>query len=243
MNKKYMYLKDYIVVETDEGLEKRKKSNNIIEILKSENNIEEIKNFSNNFTSFEYILNHILDNYIDKAITVAMIIALLITFIAAITNVLPVAIALLVIGVTTALATTASSLVALKDSIKVHREVGDKQKEILNSELEKENKKIKKLVREAKIYKQYDLDKIDKIQKIDRTELITELKRKLELITEYQLNKNEYLKLLKNDALTNHFENNKYSEFDIEFLQMLIQEDLKIDNENKKQKTLKLEKK
>jgi len=43
MNKEIIESENFITVSTDKGLQKRERTNNIIEILKAENNIEEIE--------------------------------------------------------------------------------------------------------------------------------------------------------------------------------------------------------
>ena len=63
------------------------------------------------------------------------------------------------------------------------------------------------------------------------------------MIKEYQLNKEEYIEYSKDHFISIKLKDKGYSESDINFIQTLIKEDLKLEKENKKQKTLNLKRK
>jgi len=141
----------------------------------------------------------------------------------------------------TSLATVfVSEDLTLKQMEKIWKNIKIKKEGVLNKELIDKKEKLKELNKSAVVDKSYDISKIGQIQKIERTKLIDNLKRKLELIADYQLIKKELIEYSKDHFTSPKLRDMGYSENDIEFIQMLMEEDIK---EEEKQKTLKLEKK
>ena len=91
MNKEYIYNQDYVVVNTDKGLEKREKINNIVKILETENNIEEIetkKEFEDNY-SYKEIKETISAKNSKKLMSFSLPISIIITIILVLCNIFP----------------------------------------------------------------------------------------------------------------------------------------------------------
>lgn len=245
MNNEYVYTKDYIIVGTDNGLEKRKNTSNILDILEVENNIEEIVELKvdvsdehakerSNLIEKIYVKNHLLSS---GSITV------IITILMSIIYNIPTAMVLLpTVFLSASVVYCLCSPLLIKKASKLQNSIKAKQQEILENELENETQKLKQLNKESKVVIEKDLTKMNNIFEIERTELIDDLKRKLELIKDYQLNKEEYIEYSKDHFISIKLRNKGYSENDINFIQTLIKEDLKLEKDNKKQKTLKLKK-
>ena len=117
--------------------------------------------------------------------------------------------------------------------------IHEKANEMVTDKLEKEKQKLEQLNKESTILEKNDFGFIDKSIKINKSELIKDLKRKLELIKDYELNKKRYIKLIKKDSLITNLKNNGYSGKDITFLYSLIKNDC---DEKTGEKTFKLKK-
>ena len=249
MNNEYIYTKDYIIVETDNGLEKRKNTSNISKILEVENNIEEIqklksRNNNDEILNYKNILDYNTKQFFKKFFGITLP---LILFIAIITSIVSnINIALLILPM---LLCGDGILVLLCTPFNIHKSHKDINNiskctdKLLSEQLQKQKEKLKKLSNESKEVSQNNLDISNETKKINRTELIDNLKRKLELIKDYQLNKKKYIEYSKDHFISIKLKDKGYSESDINFIQTLIKEDLKLEKENKKQKTLNLKRK
>lgn len=241
MNKELIYTQDGVVVNTDNGLEKRDDNNNIEEILITENNIEEIENKINDLkdgivganykklletTSLKYIKNF-LEISIPASILVFILAYTCFSLSAAI-NTLPI-IALTLIpgcGISSILATTKVN--------KLHNIYSKRQLNLLENELENQKQKLNELNSKKIINNNCYNSKIGKTKKIDRSKLIEDLKIKLKLIEEYQPNSKQYVEYAKDHFISIKLKDMGYSESDVNFIQELIEEDTKNENYQKK---------
>lgn len=231
MNKEYIQTTDQIIVSTDIGLQKRERLNNTKEILETENNIEEIENIQNNiqeanFFNYKSILDFFTNKYIKKIITISLPIILIIVF-GTILSTNPyislLTVPTIIIG--GVIPTTLSSFFAMYKAKKTTNLIHEKANEMVTENLEKEKQKLEQLNKESTILEKKDFGFIDKSIKINKSELIKDLKRKLELIKDYELNKKRYIKLIKKNSLITNLKNNGYSGKDITFLYSLIKND------------------
>lgn len=246
MNKEMIESENFVTVLNDNCLNKRERTNNIIEILKTENNIEELEeiNKQKNYLNFVEVFDNILTQYINKLMSLTLPISLIIAVIISVLQILPFLAAILGIPVLSSMFTLfISAQLSTKKTNRIFNDIKLKQEKLLNNELDKQKQNLKELNEKAISDKSYDVDIIGKVQKIEKTELIDNLKRKLELIKDYELKKKEYIEYSKDYFISPKLRDNGYSESDINFMQMLMKEDLKLEKENKTQKTLKLEKK
>lgn len=241
MNKEMIESENFVTVSTDKGLEKRKRTNNIMEILKTENNIEEIENLECSFYKTN-IQDYIITKYVKNITKVGLSITTIIALIGLSVNPPLSSIYILFSGL---LLTFSGQIVGVfvgtKKADKIKNKVTGKEINLLDKTINAEREKLNKLEETAVINKTYDVGIIGKVQKIERTKLIDDLKRKLELITDYQLMKNDLIEYSKDHFTSPKLRDMGYSEGDVEFIQMLMKQDIKLENE--KPKTLKLEKK
>lgn len=237
MNKEYIRSENSIIVTTDKGLEERENLDNISKILKTENNIEEIENLKvqiKNTKLFDCIPPR-LSKVLIAVLTPALIITILAIMIGNITSLMVLPILFSSIGVGT--------LLTNKKLKKIDKIATKKSENLLNDELQYQNKRLKTLNKESKISEYNNSEAIDTPVQIEKDKLIDILKRKLELIVDYQSNKKDYLKLSKEKNLFKVLTNRGYSPFEMMFIDELIYNDLVEQNNNKNIKTLKLEKK
>ena len=239
MNKEYEIKDDKLVIIDDKGVQtERNITNNFKEILLTENNIEEIENF-NNYTNFNEIFNNISKQNLKNLVLITLPISVIIAIILSCIQSIPIYATLLQIPtVVSAITFFVSDRLSMKEAKELFKEIKTKQESIVDDELTTQKEKLNELNKNSIIQKSNN--KIEK-EKINKSELINNLKRKLELIKEYQLNKDEYLEYSKDHFISIKLKNKGYSESDVEFIQMLIKEDLELEIEH--QKTLKLEKK
>ena len=244
MNKEYIYNQDYVVVNTDKGLEKREKINNIVKILETENNIEEIetkKEFEDNY-SYKEIKENISIKNSKKFISFSLPISIIITIILVLFNIFPLSV-LGILGLpllTTITTQLISEILTSNQTEKMYNKIKIKRDEILHEELINQKEKLKELNNTTILDNSYDIGKIGKIKKCERSKLIDDLKMKLELITDYQLMKDDLIEFSKDHFTSIKLKDMGYSENEVDFIQMLMEQDIK---EEKNQKTLKLTKK
>lgn len=98
--------------------------------------------------------------------------------------------------------------------------------EELKQELEKENEKFKSLKASAK----NKIVESSEIKEIPKSEIIENLKRKKDLITNYFNHRKKYISSYKDNTLDDLFKLHNYSESDIKLVKSLIEEDLKNEN-------------
>ena len=250
MNKEYIQSGNEFIIGTDKGLKKVERVNNMTEILETENNIEEIENIEKQikdgkFFSYKHILNFVTNKFLKKLFGITSPIIIIITIITAIIiSNISIAIAFIPIlfsGV--CIVSLLGSIISIFKSEKLNDKIEKNANELLKDELQQQNEKLNQLNKESKILADYDLGIMDKTVKIERSKLIDDLKRKLDLIQDYQLNQRKYLKLKKECKLFKELKNKGYSYNDIEFITELALNDLNEENTMQKTKTLKLEKK
>lgn len=239
MNKEMIESENFVTVSTDKGLKKRKRTNNIIEILKIENNIEEIENLEYDFYK-KSIQDYIITKYVKNITKVGLSITIIISLIGLAINPFSALYSLLTGFLLTFSGQIVGVFVGSKKATKIKNKVIEKENNLLNKTINSEKEKLKNLEERATINKTYNIGIIGKVQKIERTTLIDDLKRKLELIVHYQLMKKDLIEYSKNHFISIKLRNMGYSESDVNFIEMLLEEDIK---EEEKQKTLKLEKK
>ena len=102
----------------------------------------------------------------------------------------------------------------------------------LQEELEKENKKLKTL---KKIAKNKIVD-YTAIKEVPKSEIISNLEFKKDLIEDYIKNRKKYISSYKEGTLNFLLYSNIYNQKDIDFIKYLIEEDLKNENVNCKKK-------
>ena len=139
------------------------------------------------------------------------------------------------------LAANVVTTLKLPKNIKIIKHIEKSADALLNYELEYQKQIEKILHMESKTLPKYDLGILGETIKINRTKQMEDLKRKLQLIATYELMKKDLIKF-SNDylVLLTALKNAGYSENDINFIYILIKQDIE---ENEKAKTLKLEKK
>lgn len=247
MNKEYIQSGETFIVSTDKGLKKVKRLDNMIEILETENNIEEIENLkkkNDNEEIFNYknILSSALKRFFKKFFSITLPIIAITTIVISIVNNVYVALVTLPLLLSgDALLLLLSSPFHMYKTDKIINKMSKRVNDLLDDELEKENQKIKELKKGSKILPSNDLGILGETIKINRTELIEKLKNKLEIISAYQLMKKDLMKFSKDYLLlSKKLEDMGYSESDVNFIYELMKQDIK---EKEKAKTLKLEKK
>lgn len=239
MNKEMIESENFVTVCTNKGLQKRERTNNIMEILKTENNIEEIENLECSFYKKniqDYIITKYLKNITKVGLSITMIIALIGLGVNPLLSVYMLFAGLLLIFS----GQMVGIFVGVKKADKIKNKVTGKEINLMDKTINAEREKLNKLKETATINKTYDIGIIGKVQKIERTELIDDLKRKFQLITEYQLNSEKYIEYSKDYFISPKLIDMGYSESDVNFIQMLIEQDIKLEDE--KQKTLNLKK-
>lgn len=233
MNKEFTYSNNEIIISTETGLKKTEVVDNIEEILTTQNNIEEMENIKEDikkeeFFSYRHISDCITLKVFKKLFKITIPIAILITILIAVITDPYMALAcspLIISGLVLLTIMTMPAINLLET--KIEKKILHKSDKILNEELEKEYKKLEQLNKVSKITNNQNPDIENKIVKINRTDLLKDLRRKLELIEDYQLNKNIYIKYYEKGLLSTYLINKNYSASDILFIQMLVEEDLK----------------
>lgn len=236
MNKEY--IKDYrkVIVKTDKGVETREKTDNIVDVLETENNIEEIKNLKNLVKKGKFSNLITNTNFIMKKRVLKTILNIVLPILLGVAILEIIGGTLLAMESLLWLSIAGSALIALKiGKHKMDAEIATenaikKQSKLVDTELKNQHAKLKELVKNAKIDKYFTTSGIGKVKKINKTDLLKNLKRKLELINFYELNKDGFI-------LTKINEGN-FSDNEKEFLKnLIIQEE--IEKENKKTKIFK----
>lgn len=240
MNKELIYTKDYVVVNTDNGLIKRDNNDDIEKILKVENNIEEINNYSNKLTNTQDIVDFSMNRNFAKDLKIVVPISFVLGIILGSLNIFPFFASVVGIPVFSSLATMfAVELKALKDCHKHIKTINLKQNQTINNELENQKEKLKDLNERKVINENIDTNNLDVVKKIEKTDVIDNLKRKLKLIVYYEIIKEKNLVNNNIDNILKNLECFDLTNEDIVFLQELIDNDLKENIENESQKTLK----
>ena len=247
MNKEYIQVGDSFVVSTDQGLKKAKRLDNMTEILETENNIEEIENLkekNNNAELYDIeIVCKISDRKFLKAISIA---AFIITSIVGLSTIIlsniNLAILFSLVSISSfILAANIASTLNLPKNIKRVENMEEQAHILLDKELENQKEKMIELKKESKVLPSNDLGILDETKKIEKSKLIENLKRKLEIIKDYQFIKKDIIKFSNDPLLLSLIlEDMGYSESDISFISELINQDTE---ENEKAKSLKLAKK
>lgn len=247
MNKEYIQVGDSFVVSTDQGLKKAKRLDNMTEILEIENNIEEIENLKKqnekqelyNFKSItKYADRKFFRNFYTIAIPISIMVGISTAILANIN--LAILTSLMALGGSIFVANTVSTFSLYKNITRI--ETMEEQADILlESELENQKQKEKTLHIDAKVLEKNDLGILNETKKIEKSKFIENLKRKLEIIKDYQFIKKDIIKFSNDPLLLSLIlEDMGYSESDISFISELIKQDIE---ENEKAKTLKLAKK
>ena len=236
MNKEYVKDHRKVIVLSDNGVETREKTDNIVDVLETENNIEEIQALKplvkkSYFTNLKNNKDFFVKKELFKTVTYLAL------FIAFITTLL-----MEVVGVFPALhgfcwCTLCSGLITMLKIAQLETKaematdaIIKRQDKLVSIELQNQHAKLKELVKNARIDKSFIPSEIGIVRKINNTELLKNLKRKLELINFYELNKEGFI-------LTKINEGN-FSDSEKEFLKSLIIEDMK-EQEKKKTKIFK----
>lgn len=239
MNKEYTQMGDMVVISTDEGLKKKEILSNMTEILETENNIEEMRLIQDKIENrelFNYknILERLIIKIGNKACAIGYPVALIFNIIAAMTgNWYLVAILLPTMLIGPSIVTP---IIASIKASKTYNLIHVKANEIVEKVLKDEKKKLEQLNKEAVIIQKNDLGMLNETIKITKTKSIKNLKFRLNLIGDYELNKKKF---------TNYYENNKlcsklYSKGYTKDSILVIEEFVKNDTEQKcKVKTLK----
>lgn len=246
MNREIIESENFVTVCTDKGLDKRKKTNNIFKILETENNIEEIQSKIDDLkygivrADFKKLLETFSLKYIKIFLSMSIPVAILFFILAyacfnlsSAINTLPISAFILIPG-----CKCISFIVATIKANKLYNIYSKRQLNLLSVELENQKQNLKELYEEAIIDKSYDVDKIGKIQKVKRTDLINNLKRKLELIEDYQFMKKELIKYSEDHFISTRLLDAGYSESDINFIHQLLEEDKKVETKNEIHKSL-----
>lgn len=246
MNKEYIQTGETFIISTDKGLKKRKRLNNTTEILETENNIEEMEIIQDKiknrlFFDYKSILDFFTKNNIFKISGICLTIGVLMLLGIIMSN-NPILLALFIpavilTGISPAIITAILSTVK---SEKLNDTIHKKADKIIDKELEKEKQKLEQLNKDAIELAKNDLGILGETIKINRTELIENLKLKLELIKFYELNKEKYTKYYINNNLYEKLTNEGYSKNSILIIEELIKNDFQ---EKTNQKILKLNKK
>ena len=239
MNKEYEIKDDKLVIINDKGVQtERNITNNFKEILLTENNIEEIENF-NNYTNFNEIFNNISKQYLKNLVLITLPISVIIAIILSCIQSIPIYATILQIPtVVSAITFFISDRLSMKEAKDLFKKIKTKQESVIDDELTIQKEKLNELNKNLVVQKSNN--KIEK-EKINKSELINNLKRKLKLIEEYEFKKEEFIEYSKNHFISIKLKNEGYSDSDINFIQMLIKEDLKLEKQNE-EKTLKLKK-
>lgn len=246
MNKEYIQTGEIFIISTDKGLKKRKRFNNTTEILETENNIEEMEIIQDKiknklFFDYKSILNFFTKKNILKISAIALVIGLLLLCGMIMSN----NSILLALSIPTIILTGISpaiinEILAITKSEKLNNLIHDKADKIIDKELEKEKQKLEQLNKDGIELAKNDLGILGETIEINRTELIENLKSKLQLIKCYELNKEKYTKYYIKNKLYEKLINEGYSKNSILIIEELIKNDFQ---EKIKEKTLKLEKK
>lgn len=239
MNKEYEIKDDKLVIINDKGVQtERNITNNFKEILLTENNIEEIENF-NNYTNFNEIFNNISKQNLKNLVLITLPISVIISIILSCIQSIPIYATILQIPtVVSAITFFISDRLSMKEAKDLFKKIKTKQESVIDDELTIQKEKLNELNKNLVVQKSNN--KIEK-EKINKSELINNLKRKLKLIEEYEFKKEEFIEYSKNHFISIKLKNEGYSDSDINFIQMLIKEDLKLEKQNE-EKTLKLKK-
>lgn len=239
MNKEYEIKDDKLVIINDKGVQtERNITNNFKEILLTENNIEEIENF-NNYTNFNEIFNNISKQNLKNLVLITLPISVIIAIILSCIQSIPIYATILQIPtVVSAITFFISDRLSMKEAKDLFKKIKTKQESVIDDELTIQKEKLNELNKNLVVQKSNN--KIEK-EKINKSELINNLKRKLKLIEEYEFKKEEFIEYSKNHFISIKLKNEGYSDSDINFIQMLIKEDLKLEKQNE-EKTLKLKK-
>lgn len=247
MNKEYIQAGNNFIVSTDKGLKKTQRLDNMTQILETENNIEEIENLKKlNDNDELYDISKILNRIQKKFLKIFSIIAISITSIVGVTTLILSNIDLAILFSLVSLSSfilvaNIVSTINLPKHYKLIKNITDSADELLDSELEKQKQKDKILHVDSKVLADNDLGILGETIKIENTKLIDNLKRKLELIKDYQLMQKNLMKFSDDYLLLSlKLKDMGYSENDINFIYSLMKQDVE---QKEKAKTLKLEKK
>lgn len=247
MNKEYIQAGNNFIVSTDKGLKKTQRLDNMTQILETENNIEEIENLKKlNDNDELYDISKILNRIQKKFLKIFSIIAISITSIVGVTTLIlrniDLAILFSLVSLSSfILVANIVSTINLPKHYKLIKNITDSADELLDIELEKQKQKDKILHIDSKVLADNDLGILGETIKIENTKLIDNLKRKLELIKDYQLMQKNLMKFSDDYLLLSlKLKDMGYSENDINFIYSLMKQDVE---QKEKAKTLKLEKK
>lgn len=247
MNKEYIQVGEIFIVSTDKGLKKVERVDNMTKILETENNIEEIENLKNEvkenkeFILLKKVYPYLKDKVVKKFYYVLISVAistLILTSI--ISNIYTAILAFVALLVPATIGEYLMFTINEHKAKKFYKDIYKSSDELLSNELENQNEKMKNLRKESKVLAKNDLGILGDTITINRTKLIDDLKRKLELIEDYQLMKKDLIEYSKDHFASIKLRNMGYSESDVNFIYTLMEQDIK---QEEKQKTLKLEKK
>ncbi|MBQ9071592.1 MAG: hypothetical protein IJY25_00335 [Bacilli bacterium] len=230
MNKELKILNNSAIV-VDENNKERELTltHNLEDILVTENNIQYIKK---ELEKIDFECKHVTsNNKLIKFINAIGISA--ITIICSILGMNNIA-ALLVMPVLLA-TTVGCAAFVFNNNIKYKDKLKLKESILKNSFIE-ESIKLKELKINSKKINNQEI----KRKKINTSACLKNLKRKLELIEDYQLMKKNLIKDYDYNLLLQKLLNTGYSESDVEFIQILMEQDIK--EKEEKQKTLNLKK-
>ena len=236
MNKEYVKTVKNVVVLTNNGIKTMENIDNVKKVLQTENNIEEINKLKElvklgEFSSFienkKFLIKKNLPKNILPFAGFIFFLSILLTNSFGLYEGLKFSLALLsFLGVFTIFEIALCKSEA-KEKFKTSLH---KQTKLLDVELNNQHRNLRELVKNAKIDKSFIPSELNKVQKIDRTKLIENLKRKLELINFYELNKDGFV-------LTAIMEGD-FTDSEKEFLKSLMMQEEK-ERENKKIKIFK----
>lgn len=229
--KEYFYEKDnkVYIMDDKQGLIVEDSKNNTEEILITQNNIEELECEINDSKENKERILESKKGDIPKAVilTVLCLFGLVIALGTGIEK-LPI-----IIIIASSLF-AAFPIIYINDIIKYKRyiEMYDTYIKELEIELEKENEKLNFL---NKVAKNKTVD-YTAIKEISKSEIIENLNYKKVLIKDYIKNRKKYISSFKDGSLNNLLKSNNYDVCDINFINYLIEEELKNENTNSNKK-------
>lgn len=230
MNKKIEYLNDNINVIDENGNKiKRDLVDNIENILIVENNIEEIKHEEEKLAFEQYTTE--LNNKIINTITVTVFLLTLLTLISTMIINFP---GTIITGIATIFmgSSTLTSLIVKKINTNYSKNI-KVQQAILNEKLQEETKKLENLKKNSKTIQPVAEPTT---KEISTSELISNLRNKLQIIKDYQYNKKRFTNYFYLGKIEEELMKKGYSSNDIELIKELINNDIKEKSIKKVQK-------
>lgn len=239
MNKEYIQTGDMFVISTDKGLKKKERLNNTTEILESENNIEKMESIQDKIENkelfnYKQILESLTYKIVKEAYAIYSPIALSAVIVALITG--QESIAAILFPTIFVCPSVIGFIVATTKASKSYNLMHVKANEFVETELENEKQKLEQLNKESFVLPKNDLGILNETIKITETKSIKNLKIRLNLIGDYELNKRKFTRYYENNNLCPKLCSKGYNKDSILVIEELIKNDIE---EKVKVKTLK----